>query len=106
MIKKYLEFINENKVKHWLYHGSSHKFDIFDFDKLNWVNSNYIRKLPLEKLIEITEPYLKTAYVNIEPEKTRKIIQLEQERLKQLTDIVALTDYFFRDEILSYSMNG
>jgi len=34
MIKKYLEFINENKVKHWLYHGSSHKFDIFDFDKL------------------------------------------------------------------------
>jgi glutamyl-tRNA synthetase len=68
---------------------------IFDIEKLNWLNGNYIRALPLEELQKRLQPYLPDA----DPDYLRRIIPLVQERLKRLDEAPALTEFFFRDEL-------
>lgn len=68
---------------------------IFDIEKLNWLNGNYIRALPLDELQKKLQPYLPDA----DPDHLRRIIPLVQERLKRLDEAPALTDFFFRDEL-------
>lgn len=70
---------------------------IFDTDKLDWYNSHYIRKLSIDELLTYCQPYLPTA----DPVYLKQIIALEQERLKKLSDITELTDFFF-PEVLQY----
>ena len=33
---------------------------IFEYDKLNWMNGQYIKKMDLAKLTEMVKPYLST----------------------------------------------
>jgi glutamyl-tRNA synthetase len=68
---------------------------IFDTEKLDWYNGQYIRKLPIETLVQLCQPYLPTA----ELEYLKAVVGLEQDRLKKLTDIKELTSFFFTDEL-------
>lgn len=73
---------------------------IFDTEKLDWYNGHYIRQLSPEALLQHCKPFLPDsadAYL-------QKIVLLEQERLKKLSDITALTDFFFQEK-LSYDPN-
>ncbi|MCX6799642.1 MAG: glutamate--tRNA ligase [Candidatus Falkowbacteria bacterium] len=78
---------------------------IFETEKLDYINGCYIRKLKLDELIELTKPYLiESIQATKNPAKTTsefiaKVIGLEQERLKKLSDIKALTYFFFKDEL-------
>lgn len=75
---------------------------IFDFKKLDWMNGEYIRKKSIEELAEICLPHLKNFLQLSIPnsqfsnEYIKKVIELEQPRLKKLSEIGELTDYFFR----------
>lgn len=100
----------------------------FDLKKLDWINGYYIRKMELDKLTELSIPYLvKSGYIekmtndefqmskqfqnpNVKTKykiiKTgeevsfdwlEKVIALEQERMKKLSDIAESTKYFFVD---------
>jgi glutamyl-tRNA synthetase len=69
---------------------------VFDIGKLTWMNGVYIRALSPEQLVEHTLPFL--------PESARSdrayaaaVIALEQERMKTLADVPALTDFFFTE---------
>ncbi len=91
---------------------------IFDIEKLNYFNGYYIRQKPLDELIELCEPYLEKhlkkiankgrAFVKTAADRfgiteyTKKIMALEQERLKKLPEIGELTEFFFVDK-LEYS---
>jgi len=95
---------------------------IFDLKKLDWMNGNYIRKMELEKLTELCLPYLIKAGMieEVKSEKLKvksysskfkvketgeeisfdwlkKVVALEQERMKKLSDIAETTKYFFVD---------
>lgn len=70
---------------------------IFDTEKLDWYNSHYIRKLTIDELLVYCQPYLPAA----DPVYLKQIIALEQERLKKLSDITTLTNFFFPD-VLQY----
>lgn len=73
---------------------------IFDLDKLDWINGAYIRKLTAEDLYEKLVPYLKEAgieLVNYPKEFLLKVIKLEQERLKKLSEIGERMQYFFKE---------
>jgi len=61
---------------------------IFNIEKLNWINSQYIKKMDTEKLMELCAPYL-------EKEKIKKIIGIQKERMNKLSDISEDIDYFF-----------
>lgn len=77
---------------------------VFDVNKLDWMNGVYIRQLSLEALVEQCLPFLVKAGLLQEPlsEAQRQyaaaVLALEQERLKKLSDVPALTEFFFREE--------
>lgn len=59
----------------------------FDFEKLNWMNGEYIRRLSPEEFHKIAEPYLKKAMLpeSIDLKKLSKLLQPRTEILTQLT---------------------
>ena len=73
---------------------------VFNIEKLDWLNSHYIRQLSLEKLRDYIIPFLiKYELIekdNYDPEYIKKILALEQPRLKKLDEIGDRTAYFFR----------
>ncbi|MEK7167217.1 MAG: glutamate--tRNA ligase [Patescibacteria group bacterium] len=88
---------------------------VFDIEKLNWMNGHYIRNKPLDELTKMCLPYLEKAglikiineqkYKILSIEKIidfnylKKIIGLEQERMKKLSEIGELVKFFFIDKL-------
>ena len=81
---------------------------VFDTQKLAWMNNQYIKNSPLERIIDLTLPYLVKAGKLPEQmsESERKwaedVIALYQEQLTYGAEIVELTDLFFQTN-LSYN---
>ena len=97
---------------------------VFDIKKLDWINGQYIRKMDLGKLTEMCVPYLekaglietknkkqKTKNKNFKIQKTgeeidfdylKKVIALEQERMKKISEIPELIGFVFAEK-LNYS---
>lgn len=71
---------------------------IFDTDKLDWYNGQYIRKLSAKVLTNYCREYLPTT---TSEEYLQAVVVLEQERLKKFSDITELTAFFF-SETLQY----
>ncbi len=72
---------------------------IFNIEKLNWFNSYYIRRLPLNKLTKLCIPYLtKSGLINprFKVKTLEKIVGLEQERMKTISEVGELTKFFFK----------
>ncbi len=78
---------------------------LFDMHKLKWVNNQYVKKLDLDQVVELTLPHLQKAgkvgaeLSAEEQEWVRKLISLYHEQLSYGAEIVELTDLFFTDEI-------
>ena len=74
---------------------------VFSTDKLDWLNGCYIRETPINALVDLCAPYLIKAGLVVEGEYDKnylkKVVALEQERLKKLSELPEITDYFFRD---------
>lgn len=67
---------------------------VFDVQKLNWLNEHYLRTKSENELLELMEPWLKTAPNLPEREVLKKIIVVEKPRLTLLNDILdKLADY-------------
>lgn len=75
---------------------------IFNIEKLDWINSQYIKKIDTEKLVEMCMPYME----RVTPKKTgqarnaergivKKIVEIKKERMNKLSDINEDIDYFF-----------
>jgi glutamyl-tRNA synthetase len=72
---------------------------VFDLDKLDWINGHYIRQLSSDDLLAKLTPYLTQAGYGIETlpkEFLVKMIELEKERLKKLSEIGERVAYFFK----------
>ena len=76
---------------------------VFDMKKLEWMNGYYIRKLSVDELFKLLTPYLKSSKFigkeEGEAEFVKKVISLEQERLKKLSQITEFADFFFLEDI-------
>ncbi|MEA3344691.1 MAG: glutamate--tRNA ligase, partial [Chloroflexota bacterium] len=62
----------------------------FSYDKLDWMNSEYIRALPADELAERLLPVLRDAGLDASLDKVRELVPLVRERLKTLNDAVEL----------------
>ncbi len=69
---------------------------VFDLEKLDWINSTYIRKLTPEELFEKITPFLPETATQPK-EFILKILKLEQDRLKKLSEIGERVKYFFQE---------
>lgn len=78
---------------------------VMDTEKLDYLNGYYIRQLSIEEFYEKTKSYL-SENINLTSDESRrsegfvkKVIKLEQERIKKLSDISEVTRLFFVDEL-------
>ena len=76
----------------------------FDYKKLDWFNSQYIRMADDERIASLMTPYLVNAgFVSNPPtaeenDKIRKLVKPAKERMKVISDIVELSRFLFVDE--------
>lgn len=70
---------------------------IFDLNKLDYLNGYYIRKKNIDELYKICVPFLKKAGFSGKEDYVKKVIALEQSRLKKIRDLSSVVDYFFKE---------
>jgi glutamyl-tRNA synthetase len=85
--------------------GVSKNPAIFDTDKLNWLNGQYIRKILPERLFVLCEPLLLEAYNNHDLDYLKRVVNLFHDRLVLIKDIVPLSDFCFQ-EVAAYDPKG
>ncbi|MFH2034122.1 MAG: glutamate--tRNA ligase [Candidatus Margulisiibacteriota bacterium] len=71
---------------------------VFDMDKLNWLNGQYIRTALPERIFDLCEPLLIEAYKTKDLEYMKRVVGLFLDRLVVIPDIVPLTEYFFKED--------
>jgi len=107
-------FSLEEMIKRFDLSGVNKTGAIFNTEKLDWINGNYIRCMSLDELTNLCVPYLVEAEL-IEEKDTRykiqdtnelvdfdylkKVISLEQERMKKLSEIGELVKFVFVDKL-------
>ena len=71
---------------------------VFDREKLDWMNGEYIRQFKIEDLKSKISNYLKEYRgLEIDPDILEKIIPLVRERIKKLGEFEGLAGFFFND---------
>ena len=90
---------------------------IFEYDKLKWMNSHYIKMLPMEELKAKLKKYLtKYDLTELTDEQFNRMIEITREPLVLLSDITDAVSYFFggdkveveqkvKDEVLSTELS-
>jgi glutamyl-tRNA synthetase len=73
---------------------------IFDLDKLSWINKEYLKKIDIEILAELTlefvpEEWRKKAEADMDF--WRAVVGLERERLTKLSELSAHIEYLFKE---------
>ena len=77
-------------------HEVSSSNSVFEYDKLNWMNGQYIKKLDLKVLAEKLKPYLTKYDLNeLTEEEYLKMVEITREPLTLLSDITDAVPYFF-----------
>ncbi len=73
---------------------------VFDLTKLDWINSQYIKKMSIDELYDISKRFLPRN----QPESfCKKVLTIERERLVNLSQIGKIAKFFFTD--FSYEKN-
>ena len=73
---------------------------IFEYDKLNWMNSHYIKMLPIEELKERLKPYLTQYDLNsLTDAQYTRMVEVTREPLTLLSDITDAVTYFFGEDV-------
>ena len=78
---------------------------VFDLDKLNWLNGHYIRQSSLDRITDLSIPYLeKAGYITtpLSEEKrvwVRSIVEAVREYLTCLSEITQHVDCFFSEQV-------
>jgi glutamyl-tRNA synthetase len=68
--------------------------------KLDWLNSEYIKKIELDELVQRVWPFIEAkGYSNRDPDLLRKAVLSLRERVKTLVEMAELSEFYFREEI-------
>jgi len=73
---------------------------IFEYDKLNWLNAQYIKKLSTDELKESLLPFLSHYNLSeLTDAKLIRMVEITREPLVILSDIIDAVSYFFGDTV-------
>ncbi len=86
----------EEMIENFCLERLSDRPAIFDVEKLKWMNSVYIKSLSDEEYSKLASSFLERAGYTCESEKLIKILNAVKERLKELSELPELVDYFFK----------
>jgi glutamyl-tRNA synthetase len=74
----------------------------FDYQKLDYFNGVYIRKLSVDDLTERLMPFIQRVGWHVKRETLRRIVPLIQERMERLDQVAGLVDFLFVEELPDY----
>lgn len=81
-------------------HDVSSSNSIFEYDKLNWMNSQYIKKLDIETLKNALRPFLAQYDLSgLTDAQYTRMVEITREPLTILSDITNDVPYFFGDTV-------
>ena len=81
-------------------HEVSTSNSIFEYDKLNWMNGQYIKKMDLAKLTQMVKPYLSCYDLSeYTEEQLQKIVEITREPITILSELTNDTKYFFGKDV-------
>ena len=73
---------------------------IFEYDKLNWMNGQYNKKMDISKLTDMIIPFLSDYDLSeLSREKLEKMVEITREPLTTLKDIQKDVPYFFGEDV-------
>ncbi len=73
---------------------------IFEYDKLNWMNGQYIKKMPVGELSDLIIPFLEGYDISrYSREQLARIVEVTREPLTVLSEIKKDASYFFEDTV-------
>jgi len=76
----------------------SSKPAVFDEQKLEWMNGQYMEKYPAEKIAEEVIPMWQERGLSVEDTSyATGVVKLLQDRCKKVTELAETADYFFKD---------
>jgi glutamyl-tRNA synthetase len=71
----------------------------FDLDKCFWLNGQYIAQMPLDRFVELAQPFVEKANINVsDPKYLREVLAIVKEKIKLLKDVPEWTSYFFNED--------
>ena len=76
----------------------------FDEKRLEWMNGQHIRSLSLDELYQRVEPFWPESAASADESYRREVLGLVQDRLKTLADLPMLTEYFFTEPAVDWSL--
>jgi glutamyl-tRNA synthetase len=97
-------FSREELIQYFDLAGVNNSPARFSYERLEWMNGYYIRRLDAGDLAGRLVPFLAQAGLQVTAADLVPIVPLIQERLKTLADVVDWTDFFFK-EVLEYDAN-
>lgn len=95
----------EEMIEGFSFERVSKSGGVFDVDKLNWVNSHYIKETDIDRLTKLCIPYLLEAGMLSEDEVDEKyewvkmIMETARERISYLSQISEYAKQFFGEEV-------
>ncbi len=92
-------FTRAQLVKDFTLDKIEHAPAIFDHNKLDWMNGYYIRQLSDDDLAARLLPFLTRAGLKADLATVRRLAPLVKERIKKLSETVALADFLFTDDL-------
>lgn len=69
----------------------------FDEKRLMWMNGHYIRQKPLDELYGLAEDFWPVSAKDSAEDYKKQVLGTVQERLKHLSELLQLTNFFFED---------
>ncbi|MFM7390279.1 MAG: glutamate--tRNA ligase [Vampirovibrionales bacterium] len=93
----------EQLIEQFTLERVNHSGAIFDTDKLNWMNGQYLRALPLSELDAKLRPILEARFAPeryYNTEQWHLLLSVVRDSLVRLPDINALVGYFFGESVV------
>ena len=90
----------DEMVKQFSFDRVSKSGGVFDVDKLDWVNAQYIRKMEVSELAKLVKPYLvKAGFIkeDICEKRLELITKTFQESISRLPEIIEQSRFLFED---------
>lgn len=72
---------------------------VFDIKKLDWMNGEYIKKMPLDKYFASAKPYLEKNLGALDEKLAENILILEKERISKLSEAGEGLEYLLSDKL-------
>jgi len=94
------EFAREELIEKFSLEAVGRSAAAINPGKLDWLNSQYIKKIELDELIQRVQPFIEAkGYSNLDPDLLRNAVRSLKERVKTLVEMADLSEFYFCEEI-------